>query len=553
MLANQEKLPTSLYGRTSRDDPVRMSIEAQQKTLGTWASQDPLVAAVAGEFWDANISGKIPIWERPAGKLLLANVHAGKVRCVAVAKSDRFGRTLLDGLQAAKHLEDLGVKLVAVEDGWDARRNDSPLYFQFRMMIAEEEHRRIRERMTNGQALSAERNNAPALGHLVFGYQLQPNGHFVRDPVEAPIVIALFEKYLEGCSQKQLLAWANTQGIPAGRRSQVRAVGSTPKRHANHEHARWHLSKIGRILSNRTYIGERHWRGRVYPCPPLIDTASFDLVQARLAKGNTGSYQADWNPEHGLLSGLLVCGHCKASYYHKARHDQRGDGQVRTRRVYMCESVKKASKVCTARSLKIASFDKKVTELILQYLADPAKLVQRVLATDQELGKEVTDLEEQERAIAAELQQLNGQADAIWAEQQARGWPVAWVSAGLDKLAARKRQLESRLTSLRTHKAHVLVDRESTEEVTAAIAGIRAKLRDGLDPHTWREIVRLLVADATVHTIGTGPTRFAEVTLQMRWGDLPRLTADPKVPVALSTGSQGSATLSVVLRFGQAG
>src|SRR5690348_280394 len=118
---------TALYGRTSKDDDRRVTIEIQQQNLRDWSQRDTSVESVFGEYWDADVSGKLPLWERPEGKRLMEDVNAGRIQSVAVVYVDRFGRTLLDGLQAAAALEKRGVKVVAINDGWDARRNDDPL------------------------------------------------------------------------------------------------------------------------------------------------------------------------------------------------------------------------------------------------------------------------------------------------------------------------------------------------------------------------------------------------------------------------------------------
>ena len=51
---------------------------------------EPLVERVVGEFWDDGVTGKLPLWERPAGRLLLEEVQAGRVQAVAVKYADRF-------------------------------------------------------------------------------------------------------------------------------------------------------------------------------------------------------------------------------------------------------------------------------------------------------------------------------------------------------------------------------------------------------------------------------------------------------------------------------
>lgn len=537
------KEPTGLYGRVSKDDPKRMTIELQQKTLSSWVVQDARVS-VAGEYWDEGVSGTIPIWERPKGRQLIRDMEKGMFKNVAVAKADRFGRTLLDGLQAVKRLEDSGVKLIAVDEGWDARRNDSPLYFQFRMMMAEEEHRRIRERMRDGKLRAMDRDNAPPGGNLTFGYRFDSRGQFVIDPVEGPIVIGIFERYLSGWSQRQILAWAETVGIPAGRRCQKRAEGSECRIVAKHTEASWSGTRIGRILRNRTYTGIRIWKGRQFPCPALVDVPAFEKVQIKLLDRQP-SCQLEWNPEHGLLSGLLECATCGDKFYSRRRTGS-------PHREYVCNTALTHWAQCKAKTLRMTRLDAKVWELVEGYLHNPRDLVERVLQADAGLRGEAEELEVEEQAIAAELQQLDGQAEAIWAEQRAKNWPVAWVSAGLDQLARRKRSLEARRSELSKRRAHVLIDRDRSGEVTAALARIRADLAAGLTPHKRREILRLMIAEGKVTTIGSGKGKFAEVALRLRWGEVPRLLSSCKDTSDCSEVTPHDLALSVVFTFGPA-
>src|SRR5262252_1307693 len=189
-MGEQRQLATALYGRTSKDDPRRVTIEIQQRGLRDWAGRDALVGAVE-EYWDDGVTGKTPLWERPQGRRLFESVKAGRLRCMAVMYSDRFGRTLLDGLLAVRELETLGVKLVAVHDGWDSRREDSPVYFQFRMMMAEEEHRRINQRTRDGKNRAIVRDGAPPSGAISFGYRMDSGGRLTIEPGEAAVVIHL--------------------------------------------------------------------------------------------------------------------------------------------------------------------------------------------------------------------------------------------------------------------------------------------------------------------------------------------------------------------------
>jgi site-specific DNA recombinase len=513
---DQRKFITALYGRTSKDDPKRVTIEIQQQRLRDWSARDPLVESVFAEYWDDGVTGKLPLWERPAGKQLLEAVKAGRVQSVAVLYADRFGRTLLDGLQAVKTLGDHGVKLVAVNDGWDSRRDDNPLFFQFRMMMAEEEHRRIAERMQNGKLRAMERDNAPPGGPLVFGYRMDEHGRFVPDPVEAPIVVHIFEMALQGYSNSVILAWVKTTGVPAGRKWQKRAPGSAPTLARTDESSQWHLTKIGKILRNRTYIGERRWGDRRFQCEPLVDEATFERVQP-LNQRRTAARGTYRNADHGLLSGLLVCASCGARYYHRPHAYRRQDGSAVRYPIYMCNNARKHWGVCKAKTLRVDELDADVWARIENYIENPEALVKEVIAADHHLSEQVAVLDAEEQSLSAELEGIDREAAHVWEQQKANSWPIGFVTPKLNDLNARRDRVTTALEDLRRKKSAAIFSMDLSEAVTAALTSIRTKLKTGLTAKEKSAIVRLLVPGGIVTTVGTGQEKRAEVSVDIKW------------------------------------
>jgi site-specific DNA recombinase len=522
----EEKYVTALYGRTSKDDPRRVTIEIQQTTLRDWAARDGMVERIIEEYWDDGVSGKVEMQDRPAGKRLFDDVLLGKIQAVAVLYSDRFGRTLRDGLNAAKLLENAGVKLVAVNDGWDARRNDAPLYFQFRMMMAEEEHRRIAERMSNGKKRAIERDNAPPGGPLVFGYRLGDHGRFVPDPVEAPIVIRMFEMAYQGWSNSAILSWARTTQVRAGRKFQRRADGATPTVVRNHERAGWHLTKIGKILQNRVYIGERRWGNQVFPCVPLVEREVFDKVQemGQVRSERFGIGKGD--PSKGLLSGMFKCAQCGKPFYHKATATKRQNGTTDRYQMYACDGMRRKNG-CRAKMLRVDELDSAVWAVIGRYLENPEALVRKVIASDDKLSSELGELRQRETDLADEIAGLEAEVKGVWAEQKAHNWPLAWVAPKLDDLNANREKLTSVLHDVRRKLAVVAVDRDESSAVMAAVATLRAKLKETISPEEKYRFTRMVVAGGSVATIGDGRSKTAEVTVLLKWGE--RL-AYPELP-----------------------
>jgi site-specific DNA recombinase len=539
------KFATALYGRTSKDDPRRVTIEIQQAALKDWAGRDHLVDHVVDEYWDDGVTGKLPLWERPEGRRLLADVQAGRIKSVAVAYADRFGRTLLDGLNAVKLLEDQGVKLVAINDGWDARRDDSPLYFQFRMMMAEEEHRRICQRMCDGKARAMDRDNAPPGGPLTFGYRMGSKGEFLPDPDEAPVVIRMFEMALQGASQADILRSVRGLAVRPGRKYQKRLAGSRPETVGRHAKAQWHLTKVGRILRNPVYLGRRQWGERAFPCPPLVDQDTFDKVQALLRDRPRGPGPR-FNPDQGLLSGLLTCGICGSQYFRMRTRRRLKSGAWAQYRYYACDRRRKTGG-CRGKVLDIARLDAGVWGLVEELLQNPEAVVRRALAQTEQLHTRETDLDREEAACLAELAGLEQEVAQTWAEQRANNWPIAWVSPRLNELNARRELANARLAAARNARAAVSLTREQSDEVTAALAKIRARLAAGLSAAEKSDVIRLLVPGGVVKTAGAGNRKTAEVTIQLRWGDDVPLTPHADESHMTRHTEAGGTTFEVVI------
>lgn len=545
------KYRTALCGRTSHDDPRTVTIEIQKQRLAAWAAQDDLVGELVGEFFDEGVSGKIPLKDRPKGRELMGLVEQGKVDSVAWMYCDRLGRTLLDGLQAAKDLEAMGIKLVFIDDGWDARRNDSPLFFQFKLMLAEDEHRRICERMRNGKARAMNRDNAPPGGPLTFGYRMGSRGEYLIDPIEGPIVIRIFEMAIEGYPNSEILAWVLTQGVLAGRKYQARD-GLDPVVCRKHRGSSWHLSKIGKILRNRTYTGVRVWKDRTFPCPSLIDADTFEKIQAT-NRSRSATYAASkGSPSNGLLSALLTC-QCGGTFYHRLSGDRPKSAGGGRYEMYACEHMIHGEG-CKAKMIRVDELDRDVWELIEGYLADPGAIVRKVLAADDALAGTVRELDQEEEETQTAIQGLKQRASDILSEGETQGWPMSWVTDHLNKLNVERRRLADRLELLRQKRAALQIGRDETAAVTAALAAIRAKLKAGLSQEEKYRIVRLLVAGGTVKTLGEARRKVAEIALELKWGESVATTSSSHTPGFPKTADTEAKrmTINVTLRIGRA-
>lgn len=507
---------TALYGRISKDDKKKVTIENQQRRLREWATCDPFVdQSSVLEFWDEGVSGKIPLSERPAGRKLMEAAKSD-LDSVAVVFADRFGRTLLDGLEAVKILEGYNVKIVSIDEGWDARRNDSPMWFQMRLLFAEEDHRRIRDRTRVGTQRAIERDKAPPGGPLTFGYRLDTQGRFVVDPVEAAIVQEIFERFLRGDTQTSILNWLKTTEVRAGRRYQLRALHSPVTLAAGQESASWHLSRIKRILTNRTYIGERRWASNLFDCVPLVSIADFEQASLLLSSAQDGRSQLRGRPEGGLLSGLLTCGLCGKMIHACNKHDWRMDRRYSYRK-YVCDGSRDKSR-CKCKAFHQVKLDEAVWATVERYLWNPQQVLENVAESDRSLNSHMDDLRRAEAEYQAELDRLNVEVQKLWQMKDEQNLTLECIAPGLKANQVRRDAAAAKIDAVRRSLAKQCNDLSKLEELQTTVATIRTRLAEGLTAEEKRHILKLLLSSAVVRTNGTGRGKTADVLLSVRWG-----------------------------------
>jgi site-specific DNA recombinase len=140
-------------------------------------------------------------------------VEAGGADLVVVWKWSRFGRNVKDCLVNIDRLEVAGGKLVAATEDFD----DTPVgrfgRGQF-LLMAQFESERIGEQWKEAQARRI-RNGLPINGRPRYGYDYTKGTGYTPNPVTAPILKELYERYVAGDSPRLLANDMNRQGIPS--------------------------------------------------------------------------------------------------------------------------------------------------------------------------------------------------------------------------------------------------------------------------------------------------------------------------------------------------
>ncbi|NKD46259.1 recombinase family protein [Haematospirillum jordaniae] len=308
----------AIYARFSSDRQNEKSCKDQITLCSAWAERNN--CTVVDTFQDQAISGSSTINRFGLASLMRA-AREKRFNVVIAESLDRLSRDQADLGQLRKELTFLGIGIFTVQDGEvgaihiGVKGLMGELYLAD---LAQKTRRGLRAVVTDGRHA----------GGRSFGYNLVngKSGELEINEREARIVCRIFADYIAGCTPRQIAASLNREGIAGPRGGKWNASTINGSR-----------SRQNGILQNRLYIGHVVWNRQRFVKNPatgtrvsrpnpesewltadaphlrIIDDATFAEASAmKQAKGHQHSSHA--RKPHHLLSGLVKCGVCGASY-----------------------------------------------------------------------------------------------------------------------------------------------------------------------------------------------------------------------------------------------
>ncbi|ESZ05711.1 resolvase [Mesorhizobium sp. L2C089B000] len=404
-----------LYARVSSKEQEKegFSIPAQCKLLREYALQRQF--GIVEEYVDvetAKNTGRTNFGEM----VKYLRKHPG-VRVILVEKTDRLYRNLkdwvtLDELDVEIHLAKEGVVLSR-----DSRSSEKFMH-GIKVLMAKNYIDNLSEEARKGQMEKAEQGIWPSKAPLGYLNVTAKNGKKViePDPVVAPVVTKLFERYATGLySLKALTKAAHCDGL-------IHPKSGNPVP----------VSTVHTILRNRLYTGLFQWNGRLHQGKhePLVSIDLWERVQGVLA-GRHATPIHSYGYEFAF-SGLMTCADCgcavvaevkkgKYIYYHCTGHADKGrGGYADCRRKYVREEVLDKT---FAGLLDQLHFDEEVLEWVRDALkashADERREQEQAIERCQTQYKRLED-----RLNAMYLDKLDGRIDNAFYDRMSAQWRV---------------------------------------------------------------------------------------------------------------------------------
>lgn len=277
----------ALYIRVSTDAQREegYSIEAQKEALKGYCAArgfSNYEFYIDGGFSGSNL-------ERPQIKRLILDAQNKRITKCIVYKLDRLSRSQKDTLYLIEDvLNPNGVDFISINETMDTSTPLGRLMLGILSAFAQLERENIKERTRMGMVERIKEGYWMGGGRIPFGYDYDKEKGILVPNEDAKTVKQIYDLYIEG---KSAQAIADLLGLKYDR-------------------------LVTQILKRKSNLGIISYKGKEYKGKheAIIDKETYDKA---IIEMNRRSEKKNY-PSNSLLSGLLICGHCKAKMHYQS-------------------------------------------------------------------------------------------------------------------------------------------------------------------------------------------------------------------------------------------
>ncbi len=202
-----------LYGRVSTEHEAQL--EALEKQMQWYEDQTKYHPnwTVVGKYIDEGITGTLAK-KRPSFMKMIEDAKQRKFDLIVTREVCRFARNTVDTLVLTRELKNYGVEVYFVSDNIWTMDGDGELRLTIMATLAQEESRKISERVRAGQAVSRENGVLFGNGNII-GYD-RVGSTYVINPEQAATIRTIFELYSQGLGQMKIVNELTRRGCKDG-------------------------------------------------------------------------------------------------------------------------------------------------------------------------------------------------------------------------------------------------------------------------------------------------------------------------------------------------
>lgn len=293
----------------------------------------------AGGYIDEGISGK-NVEKRAQFLKMIGDARAGEFDLIITKEISRFSRNTLDSIKYTQELLSYGVGVFFQSDNINTLQPDSELRLTIMASIAQEEVRKLSERLRFGYKRAIEKGRVLGQNNL-YGYN-KKDGKLTIVPHEAKIIRKIYNMYIEGnMGVRRIAQELEKSGIVSPNTGKIFGSDTIKNIIQNPKYKGYYCS--GKTMSidykqnKRIKVNDSAWTiHKDDNIPPIVSEeiweAANNLYKKRSSfyKENSGKYLQRYP-----LSGKLICAEHGTSYHrHVYKSKKRGDQEVWNCKLY---------------------------------------------------------------------------------------------------------------------------------------------------------------------------------------------------------------------------
>ena len=382
-------LRVTYYARVSTDKDEQLhSLTAQVRYYTEYIQRNPRWIFVEG-YVDEGISGTT-VGKRENFLKMVQDAEAGHFDFILTKEISRFSRNTLDSIKYTQDLLRFGVGVLFESDNINTLMPDAELRLTIMSSIAQDEVRKISERVKFGFKRAIE--NGVVLGNnKIWGYEKR-DGRLVIQKEEAEMVRTIFNLYAnERVGIRSIvqhlasMGYKNTRGNNFSF-STIRGILANPKYkgyYCGRKSSKLdYRTKDIKVFDPEDWVMYKDESGQVVPAivsEELWDKANRILEKRSVRQGEDGktSYQNRYP-----YSGKIICGVHKQPYYRSLYRYKSGNKEVWQCREYS----RKGRAGCSSPVLYTSELDAIMCQVLEELSLNKAEIIHDLLRLYTSIG-----------------------------------------------------------------------------------------------------------------------------------------------------------------------
>lgn len=352
-------IKAAAYARYSTDRQTENSIAYQLDKIGEYCSKHQI--QITAIFTDEAQSGSN--MDRKGLQDLIAAAKRKEFEAVVIYDITRGSRDVGDWFSFRKQMMLLGVRIIStVQELGDLTDSNKFLMELISVGLGQAELLSTRQKSIDGVAIKAKQGVFLG-GTPPLGYDIQ-NGRYVINDSEAAIIRKIFSMYAAGDSYDKIIDSLKGARGKLGRPLSKNALYYLLKNERYAGVYTWNKRKVKMM---------RKWAGgapnpncvRIEDSiPPIIDKETWKAVEERMESNKHDGRNKSTRRQY-LLSGLIVCDACGATYVGHTSRNKKGYETS----YYVCGN-KYRTHTCKAKNINAAIVESFVIDQLKSYLVN---------------------------------------------------------------------------------------------------------------------------------------------------------------------------------------